>query len=107
LASYAKDSKNIEVVFKLAQKYDDRLDPYDPPSRDKIVKLIQEVLSLDPDGKKGTTDYGGKKVTSTEYAGFSLGVLDFRGPKRESAGALILVSLRAMSNSLTNHEKRI
>lgn len=82
-ASYAKDPKNVDIVFKLAQKYDDRLNPYDPPSREKIVKLFKEVLALDPDGKKGTTDYGDKKVTFTEYAEFSLGILAYRTEKRD------------------------
>ena len=89
LASYAKDPKNIDVVFKLAQKYDDRLDAYDPPSREKILKLFKEVLALDPDGKKGTTDYGDKKVAYTEYAEFSLGILAYRTEKRD------IVPLRA------------
>jgi len=82
-ASYAKDSKNVDVVFKLAQKYDDRLDPYDPPSREKIGTLFKEVLALDPDGTKGLTAYGDKKVTYTEYAEFSLGLLAYRGGKRD------------------------
>jgi len=83
LAGYAKDPKNIDVVFKLAQKYDDRLDPYNPPSREKIIKLFKEVLTLDPDGKKGMTDYSDKKVTYTEYAEYSLGILAYRGEKRD------------------------
>ena len=82
-ASYAKDPKNIDVVFKLAQKYDDRLNPYDPPSREKIIKFFKEVLALDPDGKKGTTDYDDKKVTYTEYAEFSLGIIAFQTEKRD------------------------
>jgi len=56
-------------VFKLAQKYDSR---YTPEAQQKAVKLFQEVLSLDPKGEKGTTDYGEDKVTYTEYAEYSL-----------------------------------
>jgi tetratricopeptide (TPR) repeat protein len=80
---YAKDPKNIEVVFKLAQKVDDRYSPYDPQNREKILKLYNEVLALDPEGKLGTTDYEDKKVTFTEYAEFSIGVLAYRSDKRD------------------------
>ena len=66
---YAKDPTNVEKVFKLAQKYDDRYD------EEKAKKLYQEVLALDPNGEKGTTEYDEKKVTFTEYAEFSLGAL--------------------------------
>ena len=80
---YAKDPKNIEVVFKLAQKVDDRHSPYDPQGREKILKLYNEVLALDPEGKLGTTDYDEKKVTFTEYAEFSIGTLAYRSDKRD------------------------
>lgn len=77
---YAKDPKNIEVVFKLAKKRENR---YDPQNQEKALKLFKEVLALDPEGKLGTTDYEEKKVTFTEHAEFSLGVLSFQGEKRE------------------------
>jgi len=56
------------VVFKLAKKYQDRI------NSKKALELYKEVLAIDPDGKMGTTDfYDGKKVTYTEYAEFSIG----------------------------------
>jgi tetratricopeptide (TPR) repeat protein len=67
--SYAKDPTNVEVVFKLAQKYDDKY------VQDKALELYKEVLALDPEGKKGTTEYEGEQVTYTEYAEYSIGVL--------------------------------
>lgn len=67
--AYAKDPKNVEVVFKLARKYDRKYE------QEKAVELYKEVLALDPDGKKGTTDYQEKKVTFTEYAEFSIGAM--------------------------------
>jgi tetratricopeptide (TPR) repeat protein len=67
--NYAKDPQNVETVFKLAQKYDDRFD------EQKAKELYQKVLALDPDGKKGTTEYNDQKVTFTEYTEFSLGSL--------------------------------
>ncbi|UCE22124.1 MAG: tetratricopeptide repeat protein [Candidatus Aminicenantes bacterium] len=66
---YAKRPKNVEVVFKLAQKYDDRF------NEEKAKELYNKVLALDPNGKKGTTEYNDEQVTYTEYAEFSLGTL--------------------------------
>jgi tetratricopeptide (TPR) repeat protein len=68
-AAYAKDPKNVETVFKLGKKYDRIYD------EEKAKELYQEVLTMDPDGKKGTTDYEEEKVTFTEYAEFSLGAM--------------------------------
>ncbi|MCX7974401.1 MAG: tetratricopeptide repeat protein [Candidatus Aminicenantes bacterium] len=66
---YKKDPKNVDVVFKLAQKYNYR---YTDEAQQMATKLFQEVLALDPKGEKGTTEYGEDKVTYTEYAEFSL-----------------------------------
>jgi tetratricopeptide (TPR) repeat protein len=77
---YAKEPKNIEIVFKLAQKYEDR---YDPQNQEKALNLFKEVLALDPEGKLGTTDYEEKKVTFTEHAEFSIAVFSFQGEKRD------------------------
>jgi hypothetical protein len=61
---YAKDPKNLDVVFRLAKKHGDRYD------QDKATALYNEVLAIDPDGKKGTTDYDKTKVSYTQYAEF-------------------------------------
>ena len=66
---YAKEPENVEVVFKLAQKYDRRY------NQEKALELYQEVLAIDPEGKMGTTDYREEKVTYTEYAEFSIGTM--------------------------------
>ena len=66
---YAKEPKNVEVVFKLAQKYDRRYD------QEKALELYQKVLAIDPEGGMGTTDYNEEKVTYTEYAEFSIGTM--------------------------------
>ncbi len=66
---YHQDPKNIEVVFKLALKYNNR---YTPEAQQKSIKLFQEVLNLDPKGEKGTTEWGEERVTFTEYAEFML-----------------------------------
>ena len=67
--AYAKDPKSVETVFKLARKYDRIY------NEAKAEELYKEVLALDPDGKKGTTDYQDEKVTFTEYAEFSIGAM--------------------------------
>jgi tetratricopeptide (TPR) repeat protein len=67
---YAKEPKNVEWVFKLAQKYDSRYD------EEKAKELFSKVLAIDPKGEKGTTEYGEEKVTYSEYAEFSLGTLE-------------------------------
>jgi len=69
---YAENPRNIETMFKLAQKYEDR---YDDELTEKAKKLYRDVIALDPDGKKGTTLYNDQEVTFTEYADFSLGSL--------------------------------
>lgn len=66
---YAKEPKNVEAVFKLARKYNDRYD------EEKAKELYNKVLDIDPNGKKGSTEYRDEQVTYTEYAEFSLGTL--------------------------------
>ncbi len=66
---YAKEPKNVEVVFKLAQKYDRKYD------EKKALELYQKVIAIDPEGKMGTTDYSEEKVTYTEYAEFPIGTM--------------------------------
>ncbi|UCE41184.1 MAG: hypothetical protein JSV17_17415 [Candidatus Aminicenantes bacterium] len=68
-AAYAEDPKNVETVFKLARKYDRKYE------EEKAKELYNEVLTLDPNGAKGTTDYQDQKVTFTEYAEFSIGAM--------------------------------
>ncbi|MGZ4886492.1 MAG: tetratricopeptide repeat protein [Candidatus Aminicenantales bacterium] len=67
---YAKDPKNIEVVFKLAQKYDQKFSTWG-----KADELYRQIVALDPDGKAGLTDvdYPKARVPYTEYAEFLLG----------------------------------
>lgn len=64
---YAEEPKNVEVITKLAQKYDDRY------KQDKALELYEEVIALDPDGKMGMTEYRDEKVSCTEFAEFSIG----------------------------------
>jgi len=66
---YAKDPKNLDVVFRLARKYGDRYD------QDKATALYNEVLAIDPDGTKGALDYDKTRVSYTEYAEFQIASL--------------------------------
>jgi len=64
---YAKDPKNLEVLFKLAGKQDDLY------RTEKAAEFYRQIIALDPEGKGGTTDYQGEKVSFTQYAEFNLG----------------------------------
>jgi tetratricopeptide (TPR) repeat protein len=68
-ALYAQSPNKVDVVYKLAKKYDDRFS-----AQDKAKALYQEVLVLDPGGKLGSTETrDGEKVSYTEMAEFALG----------------------------------
>jgi tetratricopeptide (TPR) repeat protein len=64
---YAKNPKNLEVIFKLAGKQDDLY------RTEKAAELYRQVVALDPEGKGGTTDFQGEKVSYAQYAEFNLG----------------------------------
>jgi len=59
---YAKDPKNVDVIFNLARKYE-RLD-----HQDKALALYKEIIAADPEGKAGTIDYDDEKVPYTQFA---------------------------------------
>jgi tetratricopeptide (TPR) repeat protein len=77
-ALYAKDPNNIEAVFKLAEKYSDRY------NTEKANEMYKRVVALDPDGNKGSTEYGRDKVkvSYTQYAEFNIatGAISIRPP---------------------------
>lgn len=68
----ANDPKNVGLVFKLAGKWDDRYD------QAKAADLYKQVIALDPEGKAGTTEYGGGRgqakvtVSYTQMAEFNI-----------------------------------
>jgi tetratricopeptide (TPR) repeat protein len=76
-AAYAKDPKSIDVVFKLARKFDDRFD------QAKATEKYKEVVALDPEGKAGsyTTEYNKITVPYTQFAEFSIAVAGLYGEK--------------------------
>ncbi len=86
-AAYAKDPKNIDVVFKLARKYDDRLDG------EKSTEKYKEVIALDPKGTAGsyTTEYTKVTVPFTQYAEFAIATANIymQKPDLEPAKAFI------------------
>ena len=67
MQAFAKDAGAVETVFKLGQKYTDRYDSA------KAAEFYKKVIALDPDGKKGMTEYNGGKVSFTQYTEFILG----------------------------------
>ena len=77
---YAKDPKNIESVYKLARKYDQK-----SSTVDKADELYRRIITLDPEGKAGPVDvdYPKVRVPYTEYAEFLLGSNKVIGPKAD------------------------
>ena len=66
-ARYVRDPDNVEILFKLGQKQDQRF-------RSKTAtELYSRVLALDPGGTKGATIFQNEKVSYTQYARFNLG----------------------------------
>lgn len=86
-AAYAKGPKNIDVVFKLARKYEDRLDEA------KAAEKYKEVIALDPQGKTGTYTTENTKITVpyTQYAEYAIAtnILFSEKPNLEPAKAFI------------------
>ena len=65
-ARYVRDPDNVEVLFKLGQKQDQRF-------RSKTAaELYGRVLALDPGGTKGATVFKNEKVSYAQYARFCL-----------------------------------
>jgi tetratricopeptide (TPR) repeat protein len=76
-AAYAKDPRNIDTVFKLARKYEERFD------QEKSTEKYKEVIALDPKGKIGsyTTEYTKITVPYTQYAEFAIATSNLYGQK--------------------------
>jgi tetratricopeptide (TPR) repeat protein len=79
-AQYGKDPKNLDVIFHLAGKYGDRY------NQDKATTLYNEVLAIDPEGKKGTTDYAGTAIPYTQAAEYEIASLSLYGSKGGPGG---------------------
>jgi tetratricopeptide (TPR) repeat protein len=71
-AKVAADPKNVGLVYKLAQKWDDRYD------QAKAAEMYKQVVALDPEGKAGTTEYESGRgqtkviVSYTQMAEFNI-----------------------------------
>ena len=63
---YAKDPKSIEVIFKMAGKYERR------GNTEKATEFYTQVIAVDPEGKKGMTEVQNEKVSYTQAAEFNL-----------------------------------
>jgi tetratricopeptide (TPR) repeat protein len=83
-ARYAKEPTNVEVVFKLARKYNSR---YSPEMLAKSIELYRKVIALDPEGKAGnyTFEYTKYTVPYTQAAEFELGTSSVFGRKSDAA----------------------
>jgi tetratricopeptide (TPR) repeat protein len=83
-ARYAKEPTNVEVVFKLARKYNSR---YSPEMLAKSIELYRKVIALDAEGKAGnyTFEYTKYTVPYTQAAEFELGTSNVFGRKPDAA----------------------
>lgn len=82
---YADDPENIELIFKMAKKYDDRFD------QGKALEYYQMIIAKDPQGEKGHTEHNDQKVTYTEYAEYSIGALKIFSRSRDTKPLLTFV----------------
>jgi len=101
-ARFAKEPKNVEIMFKLASKYSRRNKP------EKAAELYNQIIAIDPEGKQGTTEFNNEKVTFTQNAEFNLGTsaMSSRPPdlaplqafvKKYSGGVLVKEAFGSMS----------
>ena len=83
-AAYAKNPKEVAVVFALARKYGER---YDDANRANSAEKYKEVIALDPEGKTGTytDEEAGCTVPYTVYAEYSLATRSASGPSGDMA----------------------
>ena len=79
---YVKEPNNVEVILKLARKYEGR-----SSMQAKAKELYNKVLALDPDGKSGslTDNYEKWSVPYTQVAEFSLAQYAFSNRKPDPA----------------------
>jgi tetratricopeptide (TPR) repeat protein len=78
-AKYAKDPNDVATIFGLGRKQSRRYD------QAKAAEFYNMVLALDPEGKRGTTDFEGEKVSFTQYAEFSMAYLALIGRPQSPA----------------------
>jgi len=83
----AKEPANVEVLFKLADKYSSR---YTEAMQTKAKELYQKIIAVDPEGKQGTYTYEYQKATVpyTQAAEFELGQMASNGRKADPAPLL-------------------
>ncbi len=79
---YAKEPDNVEVVFKLAQKVEER-----EAWEDRPKELYRKVVSLDPDGRSGsyTHEFLRASIPYTQAAEEALGRMAFFSRENDPA----------------------
>lgn len=84
------DPKNVPLLTQVARKHESRF------QTDKALALHKEILSLDPEGRAGTTEYNGVEVPCAEYADFRITV-DAGSKARDPAPYLDFAARRPSS----------
>lgn len=96
---YSKEPNNIEVVFKLAQKVEERY-----ASEGRTKELYSKVVSLDPDGKAGSynDEYLKSLIPYTQVAEEALGRIAFFSRENNPAPLRAFIAKYPESKLLKN-----
>jgi tetratricopeptide (TPR) repeat protein len=97
-AKLQTDRQNVPLMMQVARKYESRF------AMDKALPLFREILTLDPDGKAGTTEYAGNTVPCVEYADFRI-ALD-AGAKAEDPAPYLDFAARRPASRLAREAYR-
>jgi tetratricopeptide (TPR) repeat protein len=82
--------QDVPLLMQVARKHESRFE------RDKALPLYKEILTLDPEGRAGTTDNGGIAVPCVEYADFRI-ALDAGNKAQDPAPFLAFAARRPAS----------
>lgn len=89
-AKLGADPKNVPLLTQVARKHESRF------QTDKALELAKEILSLDPEGRAGTTEFNGVEVPCAEYADYRI-ALDAGSKARDPAPYLEFAARRPSS----------
>jgi tetratricopeptide (TPR) repeat protein len=92
------DPKNVPLLMQVARKHESRF------QTDKALALHKEILSLDPEGRAGTTEYAGAEVPCADYADFRIAV--DAGSKDEDPAPYLAFAARRPASPLAREAYR-
>lgn len=90
--------RNVTLLTQVARKYEDRFESA------KAVELFKQVLALDPEGRSGTTTYGGSTVPCADYADYRIALEE--GAKTEDPAPYLAFAARRPTSPLAREATR-